>query len=62
LHLGERYDFKIQYGDELQEIRGVRLSADSIALGKFYSLSKNGRVRVHLGQINLPEGICKLVK
>jgi len=62
LRLGERYDFKIQYGDELQEIRGVRLSADSIALGKFYSLSKNGRIRVHLGQINLPEGICNLVK
>jgi len=62
LRLGERYDFKIQYGDDLQEFQGVRLSADSIAQGKFYSLSKNGRIRVHLGQVNLPEGICKLVK
>jgi hypothetical protein len=62
LLLGERYDFKIQYGRVLQEFQGVRLSADSLSIGKFYTLSKNGRIRLHLGDLDLPEEICKLIR
>ena len=62
LRLGERYDFKIQYGRELQEFQSIRLSADSLGFGKFYTMSKNGRIRVHFGELALPEGICNLVK
>ncbi|MBK9489762.1 MAG: hypothetical protein IPO07_14010 [Haliscomenobacter sp.] len=62
LRLGERYDFKIQYGSGLQEFQGIRLSADSLGFGKFYTMSKNGRIRVHFGEVELPEGVCNLVK
>lgn len=62
LRIGERYDFKIQYGNALQEFQSIRLSADSLGFGKFYTMSKNGRIRVHFGEIELPEGICKLIK
>lgn len=62
LRLGERYDFKIQYGSELQEFQSIRLSADSLGFGKFYTMSKNGRIRVHFGELALPEGICRLIR